>query len=101
VDREAIDTEAARAGGWAGGAALAFSALGFVMSRGYDAVLARADYVVLDYYLGVAMTVVHLGFVLAAGVLAGPWLLSRAAPRRPGLPLAALVLAVLTFLWVP
>jgi hypothetical protein len=79
--------------------ALALSAIGFGMSRGYDAVVARAGYVVLDYYLGVAMTVVHLGFVLALGVLAGPWLVERAAPSRPGLPIAALVLAMLTFLW--
>jgi hypothetical protein len=77
------------------------SALGFAMSRGYDAVVARAGYVVLDYYPGVAMTVVHTGFVLAVGVLAGPWLVARAAPRRPGVALAALVLAALTLVWAP
>lgn len=86
---------------WAARSAVGMSAAGFLMSRGYRAVAGLGDFVLLDYFLATSMTLTHVGFVLAIGLLARPLRDPGARPEQLALPAAAAFLACLTFLWVP
>lgn len=94
----AIPRDASNPSAWVGRLAAAAALLGFAMSRAYPATSDHWTPLLADYWATIAMTLVHVGFVLAAVDL----LRKPDSGRRLGLPaIIAMGFAALTYAWVP